>query len=173
MERSADDATTEVTDGRKAPRTKKAQIVALYVNGVTDVEELADLTESRSSYVASVLQESGLLTGYFDLYTHSAHPMNIYSKIFSERLGFKDEASARAGVELLESHYSQFEQERDRAGQHHALTLALTMFDRARWSGKVIEAEVYRQWLTSKLSLGVGSEELKSSHPLDQDPPRH
>ncbi len=169
MERSANDGNLD----EKTPRTKKAQIVALYVNGVTEIEELADLTDSRTSYVASVLQESGLLSGYFDLYTHSAHPMNIYSKIFSEKLGFKDEAAARAGVEFLESHYSQFEKERDRAGQHHALTLALTMFDRARWGGKAIEAEVYRQWLTSKISAGVGAEEGKRLHPLDQDPPRH
>jgi hypothetical protein len=41
---------------------------------------------ARPSYVASVLQKSGLMSGYFDLYTTTAHPMNIYSKFF-EREG--------------------------------------------------------------------------------------
>jgi hypothetical protein len=136
--------------------SKKEQILSLYTNGVTDLGELAEMTDSRASYVASVLQDSGLLSGYFDLYTHSSHPMNVYSQLFSGRLGFKDEEVARAGVELLEEFYRRFQEEGDRAGQHHALTVALTMFDRARWSRKPKEAEHYRHWLVSKLNDGLG-----------------
>ncbi|MBA3633798.1 MAG: hypothetical protein H0W58_13475, partial [Acidobacteria bacterium] len=38
------------------------------------------------------------------------------------------------------------------AGQHHTLEMALTMLDRARWTGKLEEAEIYRRWLVGKLS---------------------
>ena len=51
------------------PATKKEQIVALYLSGVESVEELALLTQSRPSYVGSVLAEAGVGPGYFDLYT--------------------------------------------------------------------------------------------------------
>jgi hypothetical protein len=30
--------------------------------------------------------------------------------------------------------------------------MALTMLDRARWTGKLEEAEIYRRWLVGKLS---------------------
>jgi hypothetical protein len=132
-------------------RSKKAQILALYTDGLTDIVELSEVTGSHASYVATVLQEAGLLPGYFDLYTHSDHPMNVYSRFFSGKLGFKDEDTAKTGVELLETFYRQFDQEGDRAGQHHTLTVALTLFDRARWSGKIREAEWYRHWLLSKI----------------------
>jgi hypothetical protein len=98
-----------------------------------------------------VLQEAGLITGYFDLYTTSAHPMNVYSKFFAKRLGFADEDMARRSVELIDHLYSQFELAGDRAGQHHALVMALTMFDRARWTGKGAEADVFRRWLRDRL----------------------
>jgi hypothetical protein len=105
-----------------------------------------------------VLQESELLSGYFDLYTTSAHPMNVYSKFFARRLGYKDEETARQSVEVIDNYYRQFELAGDRAGQHHALLMALTMFDRARWTNKEREAEVFRRWLLDRLSeRGLGS----------------
>jgi hypothetical protein len=140
-------------DQRKARRvTKKDQIISLYTSGIGDVEDLAMITGSRPSYVASVLQDSGLMTGYFDLYTTSSHPMNVYSKFFAGKLGFKDEESARGSVDLIDRLYGQFDLAGDRAGQHHALVMALTMFDRARWTGKGREAEVFRHWLLARLS---------------------
>jgi hypothetical protein len=91
------------------------------------------------------------MTGYFDLYTSSAHPMNVYSKFFAGKLGFKDAESARASIELIDRLHNQFEFAGDRAGQHHALMMALVMFDRARWTGKGREADIFRQWLMSQL----------------------
>jgi hypothetical protein len=132
--------------------TRKDQIISLYTSGIGDVEDLAMITGARPSYVASVLQESGLMTGYFDLYTTSAHPMNVYSKFFAKRLGFKDEETARQSVDIIDRLYRQFELAGDRAGQHHALTMALVMFDRARWTGKGREADIFRQWLMARLS---------------------
>lgn len=132
--------------------TKKDQIISLYLSGITEVEDLAMITKSRPSYVASVLQESELLSGYFDLYTTSAHPMNVYSKFFAKRLGYKDEETARHSVEVIDNFYRQFELAGDRAGQHHALLMALTMFDRARWTNKEREAEIFHRWLMDRLS---------------------
>ena len=102
------------------------------------------------SYVGSVLQEA-VAFSYFDLYTATSHPMNIYSKFFADKLGFKDEEAARRSTELIDLLHGQFEASGDRAGQHHALLMALTMFDRARWTGKGREATVFLDWLSARL----------------------
>jgi len=148
-------------DKRARRVSKKDQIISLYTSGIGEVEDLAMITGSRPSYVANVLQESGLMTGYFDLYTTSAHPMNVYSKFFAKRLGFKDEETARASVDIIDRLYRQFELASDRAGQHHALVMALTMFDRARWTGKGLEAEIFRHWLMARLNDAEMREEIE------------
>ena len=138
--------------GRTARRVnKKDQILALFMSGIGEVGDLAMITGSRPSYVGSILQEAGLKPGYFDLYTSTSKPMNVYSKFFSNKLGFKDEETARASLELIDRLYRQFEFAGDRAGQHHALTMALTMYNRARWTGKSAEAAVFREWLQACL----------------------
>lgn len=142
---------TKSAEGRTRRVSKKDQIIALYVSGMSEVEDLALITGSRPSYVGSVLQEAGLISSYFDLYTSTAHPMNVYSKFFANKLGFKDKEAAQASVELIDRLYGQFEFAGDRAGQHHALMMALVMFDRARWTGKGSEAEVFRRWLVARL----------------------
>ena len=131
--------------------SRKEQILSLYTAGINEVEDLALITGARPSYVGSVLAEAGLKTGYFDLYTSSAHPMNVYSKFFANRLGFKDEATAEQSVGVIDNLYRQFELAGDRAGQHHALMMALVMFDRARWTRKGPEAEIFRRWLTERI----------------------
>jgi hypothetical protein len=138
---------------RRRGATKKQQIIALYLSGITDIEDLAEMTSARPSYVATVLQNAGLLHGYFDLYTSTAHPMNVYAKRFAGRLGFKDEATARRSVAVLDRFYRQFAREKDRAGQHHTLSMALVMFDRARWTRRLREADLFRQWLVAHLTL--------------------
>jgi hypothetical protein len=153
--------------GRGARVSRKDQILALYMSGITEVEDLAMITGARPSYVGSVLQESGQKSGYFDLYTSTAHPMNVYSKFFASRLGFKDEAAARESVEIIDRLYRQFELAGDRAGQHHALLMALTMYDRARWTGKAAEANIFRAWLISNLEEAVPREEETDA--LDED----
>jgi hypothetical protein len=135
--------------------SKKDQITSLFLSGMGEVEDIAIITGARPSYVGSVLQEAGLVQGYFDLYTSTAHPQNVYSKFFAGKLGFKDEETARQSVELIDRLYRQFEFAGDRAGQHHALAMALTMFDRARWTNKGREAEIFQGWLTSRLSEAV------------------
>ena len=131
--------------------SKKDQILTLYKAGITEVNDLAAITLSRPSYVAGVLQGAEQAPGYFDLYTSTAKPMNVYSKFFAGKLGFKDEASARESLGLIDVLYRQFELAGDRAGQHHALLMALTMFDPARWTGKEREADVFRRWLRQRL----------------------
>jgi hypothetical protein len=151
-------------DERRTGRvSKKEQILSLFMSGINEVEDLAMITGSRPSYVGSVLHEAGLKTGYFDLYTSTAHPMNVYSKFFANRLGFKNEEAARQSVETIDTLYRQFELAGDRAGQHHALTMALVMFDRARWTRKGTEADIFRQWLIERL------DEAELSGPADTD----
>ena len=142
---------TSTSDKREDPATKKEQILSLYLSGITEVQDLAVITHSRPSYVASVLQEEGEPTPYFDLYTSTAQPMNVYSKFFGGKLGFKDEETARRSLALIDEMYRQFERAEDRAGQHHAMLMALTMFNRARWTGKAPEAQLYGEWLTARL----------------------
>ena len=131
--------------------SKKDQILTLYKAGITDVTELAAITASRSSYVASVLHGAEKLPSYFDLYSSTNQPMNIYSKYFAGRLSYRDVDAARESVALIDHLYRQFEVAGDRAGQHHALLMALTMFDRARWTNKAAEADVFRRWLRERL----------------------
>lgn len=144
--------TTDSPERRGSKVSRKDQIIALYLSGMNEIEDLAIITGARPSYVGSVLQESGLVKGYFDLYTSSSHPMNVYSKFFAGKLGFKDEETARASIELIDRLYRQFDYAQDRAGQHHALSMALVMFDRARWTGKGREADIFRQWLLTRLN---------------------
>src|SRR3712207_5129044 len=135
--------------------TRKDQIISLFLSGMGEVEDIAVITGARPSYVGSVLRDAGLLTGYFDLYTSTAHPQNVYSKFFANKLGFRDVETARQSVETIDRLYRQFELAGDRAGQHHALSMALTTFDRARWTGKGEEAEVFRHWLVGRLEEAV------------------
>ena len=137
--------------GSVKPPTKKDQIISLFQSGIDEITDIAAITGARTSYVASVLQQAGLMKGCFDLYTSTGQPMNAYSKFFAGRMGFKDEETARASVETIDRLYRQFERTGDRAGQHHALMMALTMFDRARWTNKGPEAEVFGQWITQQL----------------------
>ena len=165
MQRKAQSGTGD--ERQKTRRvSKKDQILALFMSGINEVEDLAMITGSRPSYVGSILQESGLMKGYFDLYTSTAHPMNVYSKFFANKLGFKDMDAARESIEVIDRLYRQFEFAKDRAGQHHALSMALTMFDRARWTGKGTEADIFRHWLMARLSE---AELLREEETGDED----
>src|SRR5687767_146786 len=151
----------------QAKPSRKDQIISLFLSGMGEVEDIAVITGARPSYVGTVLQEAGLHSGYFDLYTSTAVPQNIYSKFFAGKLGFKDLDTARESVELIDKLYRQFEFAGDRAGQHHALQMALTMFDRARWTGKGREAEVFLNWLTARLGEAALDLEEASGENLD------
>jgi hypothetical protein len=127
--------------------SKKSRILGLYNSGVTDIGEIARTIPTRPSYVASVLQGAGLIQGYFDLYTTTAHDQNLYSRHFRNVLSFKTVESAKESVAQISRLYNYFERIGDRAGQHHAEVLALTGRNRARWSGKKEESQIFEQWL--------------------------
>ena len=139
---------------RMEKHSKKELIQGLWEEGQHDVWKIAKSADTRPSYVASVLQEAGLLKGYFDLYTSTGAEMNVYSQLFRGILGFKDEAAARRSMKWLHRMYCEFRENGDRAGQHHTLVTALTMFDRARWCGKTHEANIFRRWLNARLYDG-------------------
>jgi len=140
------------TEEQEMIQTKKEMILSLFNSGTTEIESIAAISGAKPSYVGSVLQKEGLIDNYFDLYTSTNYPMNVYSKHFRGKLGFKDVETARSSVGNLEVSYRYFADKQDRAGQHHTLEMALMMLDRARWTGKLEEAEVYRRWLVEKLS---------------------
>ncbi len=155
-------------------QSKKEMILSLFNSGTKEVETIAAISGAKPSYVGSVLQKEGLIDNYFDLYTSTAHPQNVYSKYFVGKLGFKDIATTQRSVRALERAYLYFADRQDRAGQHHALEMALTMLDRARWTGKLEEAEIYRRWLVNKLSAPLAkiadSQELKAVEKMEDAP---
>lgn len=140
------------TEEKETVPSKKAMILSMYNSGTTEIEAIAAVSGAKPSYVGSVLHEAGLIDNYFDLYTSTNYPMNIYSKHFRGKLGFKDVLTAQRSIRNLEQSYRYFANNHDRAGQHHTLEMALTMLDRARWTGKLEEAEIYRRWLVGKLN---------------------
>jgi hypothetical protein len=130
-------------------RTKKEQILALYEAGTTDIAQIVRQVAARPSYVAQVLQSAGHLSGYFDLYTTTGREQNVYTRFFRNVLSFKTTDAARESVQKLDRLYNYFERLGDRAGQHQAMVLALTGKNRARWSGKQEESEIFSEWLAA------------------------
>ncbi|HZI17443.1 MAG TPA: hypothetical protein VEY09_02520 [Pyrinomonadaceae bacterium] len=128
-------------------RSKKEQILELYASGTTDIAEIVRRVHARPSYVAQVLQVAGHLEGYFDLYTTTGREQNVYTRYFRNVLAFRNVEAARESVRKIERLYNYFERLGDRAGQHQAMVLALTGKNRARWSGKLEESQVFSEWL--------------------------
>ena len=127
--------------------TKKYRILRMFKDGIKEIDRLAALSDSKPSYVASVLQSAGLLRGYFDLYTTTGQDQNAYSRFFRGILEFKTVEAARESVAKIDRLYRYFERIGDRAGQHHAEVMALTGRNRARWSNKKEAAQIFMDWL--------------------------
>lgn len=152
---------------KETEKSKKEMILSLFKEGTKEIETLAVLTNSRPSYVGSVLQKEGLIDNYFDLYTSTGYEMNVYTKYFRGKLGFRDVETAKRSVQTLEQAYRYFSNAQDRAGQHHTLEMSMLMMNRARWTGKPEEAEVYRQWLVGKLSQPLTEEIEEKAQPVE------
>jgi hypothetical protein len=130
-------------------KTKKEQILSLYEQGTTDIADIVRRVKARPSYVAQVLQTAGHLDGYFDLYTTTGREQNVYTRFFRNVLHFRNVEAARESVARIDRLFNYFERLGDRAGQHQAMVLALTGKNRARWSGKTEESEVFSEWLAA------------------------
>lgn len=139
------------TARRQQRPSKKRQIINHYQAGMTRVGDIARAVHSPASYVARVLTEAGLLSGYFDLYTTSAETMNLYSFFSRGIVRFKTVAAARASIQRIDRLYRDYAERGDRAGQHHAEMMALVGLNRARSCGKREEAKVFAQWLIERL----------------------
>ncbi len=137
------------TDESFEHKSKKEQILSLYEAGTTDIAEIVRRIAARPSYVAQVLQAAGHLTGYFDLYTTTAREQNVYTRFFRNVLSFKSVEASRESVQKIDRLYNYFERLGDRAGQHQAMVMALTGKNRARWSGKQEEAQIFSEWLAA------------------------
>lgn len=143
-------AQAEVIEGEQAEqRTKKEQIVSLFESGTKDIAEIVRRVKARPSYVAQVLQHAGHLDGYFDLYTTTGREQNVYTRYFRNVLHFRNVEAARESVARIDRLYNYFERLGDRAGQHQAMILALTGKNRARWSGKTEESQIFSDWLAA------------------------
>lgn len=128
-------------------RTKRARALAAWDAGERDLLRIAREVESRPSYVARVLADTGRLTGYYDLYSRTGTPVNVYGERFAGVLAFRDAEAARASVERIDRLYHEFESAGDRPGQHHAQVVALVGRNRARWADKPEAAAVFHHWL--------------------------
>ena len=140
----------EAENSRPKTATKKERVLNLYHQGVTDVAAIGCQTQTPPSYVAQVLRQAGLLTGYFDLYTSTDAEQNVYSRFFRHVLTYKNLEAAKKSVDRIDSLYKYFEEIGDRAGQHQAMVIALTGKNRARWSGKHEEAAIFHEWLIAR-----------------------
>src|SRR5437588_10576142 len=147
VEHRADELTG--TEESAEHHTKKEQILSLYERGTRDIAEIVRRVKARPSYVAQVLQTAGHLDGYFDLYTTTGREQNVYTRYFRNVLAFRNLEAARESVARIDRLYNYFERLGDRAGQHQAMVLALTGKNRARWSGKLEESEVFSDWLAA------------------------
>ena len=146
------DERTKETPAVTQESTKKEQILELYASGVEEVVELHHLTGASMSYIGQVLKRADLKPAYHDLYTSTGDQESAYTRYFRGKLRFRDVDAATRSVRVIERLYTQFARQRDRAGQHHAMMMALTMANRARWSGKHEEASIFGEWLEGKLS---------------------
>ncbi|MDT5159381.1 MAG: hypothetical protein QOC61_2254 [Acidobacteriota bacterium] len=149
VEHTENEAAYNETDETPEHRTKKEQILGLYERGTTDIAEIVRRAKARPSYVAQVLQQAGHLDGYFDLYTTTGREQNVYTRYFRNVLAFRNTEAARESVQRLDRLYNYFERLGDRAGQHQAMVLALTGKNRARWSGKLEESQIFSDWLAA------------------------
>jgi len=138
-----------LTEETAEQRSKKEQILSLYEAGTTDIAEIVRRVKARPSYVAQVLQTAGHLEGYFDLYTTTGKEQNVYTRYFRNVLAFRNTEAARESVQRIDRLFNYFERLGDRAGQHQAMVLALTGKNRARWSGKHEEAQIFSEWLAA------------------------
>ncbi|MBI3651497.1 MAG: hypothetical protein HY231_10805 [Acidobacteria bacterium] len=143
--------------------SKKSRILQLFQAGVTDIGRLSREVQSKPSYVASVLQTAGLISGYFDLYTTTANDQNLYSRFFRNSLSYKTVEAAKESVARIARLYEYFERLGDRAGQHHAEVLALTGRNRARFSGKLEEARIFETWLFNHWNSDSEAPKLKQA----------
>jgi hypothetical protein len=148
-ERVADEAAQAETDEAAEHHTKKELILGLYEQGTTDIAEIVRRVKARPSYVAQVLQHAGHLDGYFDLYTTTGREQNVYTRYFRNVLAFRNTEAARESVQRIDRLYNYFERLGDRAGQHQAMVMALTGKNRARWSGKLEESQIFSDWLAA------------------------
>lgn len=131
--------------------TKKDLALSLHAAGRT-VEEIARALETHPSYIANVLAASGKTPDYSDLYVTST-ALSGYAKQFQGVLRFKDMASAQESVRRIDAMYHQFEQQRDRRGQHQAQLMALIGKNRAEGIGKYSEAQLFADWLVNHLTV--------------------
>jgi hypothetical protein len=151
--------------------SKKELAVKLYAQGLR-VEKIAEILKTDASYVANSLIASGEEPPYADLYT-STGPQSRYAQRLAGVLRFKDVEAARESIARIDAIFHEFEEARDRRGQHQAQLLALTGKNRAEGIGKRAEARVFADWLIAHLQMSEDREAAVSAAQLQVlEPPQ-
>lgn len=129
--------------------TKRDLATAMRASGRT-VEEIAGSLKCTPEYVAAVLIPDGKQGDYSDMYG-SVAAQNDYARRFSGVLRFRDVEAAQESVASINSLYHEYQSAGDRRGVHQAELMALIGKNRAEGVGKHDCAEVFRQWLITRL----------------------
>jgi hypothetical protein len=135
--------------------------VELFEQGLR-VETVANLLRVQPAYVVRALVAAGHEPAYMDLYTPSGRE-NDYAELFAGVLRFKDVSAARESIRKIDRLYHEFEEQRDRRGQHQAQLMALTGKNRAEGIGKRAEARVFADWLIEHLRVEEEPERAASA----------
>ena len=133
--------------------SKKELALSMRSAGRT-VEEIAKSLHCSPSYVSNILSNAGKTTEYSDLYTSSI-VQNEYARMFNGVLRFRNVEAATESVSKIDALFHQFQQTRDRRGQHQAQLMALIGKNRAEGIGKLEEAKVFMNWLLSHLDTST------------------
>ena len=146
--------------------TKKDKSLALFEEGVHDVNLIAEKVGANPTYVAHSLINAGKSVDYSDLYTPS-RPRNRYGEDYNGVLRFKDPEAARESVRKIDERYRFYRELGDRQGQYHARFLALIGYDRAMGLGKTREARIFAEWMKETLDteLSIPSEKEIGAQP--------
>ncbi len=125
------------------------QIRALYRSGMTSEEDLAFITDSNRSAVEEALRDV----------RNDPAASDFFAEFDLTSLGLRGVGSAKAAVGALDERYRTAREESNRAGQHTAMMMALTLFNQARWTGRNEEASLFRIWLMDRLVTSALIEE--------------
>src|SRR5919112_811220 len=112
------------------------------------IEEMKPLT-LELDYAEEAEAREAAQTETTEVEQRTKKEQNVYTRYFRNVLHFRNVEAARESVARIDRLYNYFERLGDRAGQHQAMILALTGKNRARWSGKVEESQVFHEWLAA------------------------
>lgn len=83
----------------------------------------------------------------FDFFSPMTSARTAYTHFYRDVLSLKSVADAEKSIAKIDDLFRYFHRLDDFAGKHHAMILALTGRNRAKWRGALDIAEIYDEWL--------------------------